>query len=193
VVFVAPSRYENPPLSIYQGGGVFQTMTVDPESNEAAGLAKANKKLLKAFGLTEGVAHAEFIRRSDDGKLHFLEVAARVGGAGIDQLVEAAYGVNPWEEWARNVVLRLQGKAYELPPTRADHAGLIVCLSRHAQPDMSAFDGEEVFWRLEKPHHVGVVLRSPSRGGLVDLVADYRERFARDFLATQPPLEKASD
>ncbi|MDX1741413.1 MAG: ATP-grasp domain-containing protein, partial [Rhodothermales bacterium] len=104
VVFVAPSRYQNPPLSIYQGGGVFQTTTVDLESKEASGLAKANKRLLKAFGLTDGVAHAEFIRGSEDGKLYFLEVAARVGGAGIDQLVEAAYGVNMWEEWARNVV-----------------------------------------------------------------------------------------
>ena len=64
-VFVAPSRYENPPLSIYQGGGVFQTTTVDPDSDEASGLAKANKRLLKAFGLTEGVAHAEFIRGHD--------------------------------------------------------------------------------------------------------------------------------
>jgi biotin carboxylase len=192
IVFVAASRYENPPLSVYQGGGVFQTTTVDPSSHEAADLARANKRLLKAFGLTDGVAHAEFIR-SANGKFHFLEVAARVGGAGIDQLVEAAYGINLWEEWARNVVMPLRGLTYSLPETRSDCAGLIVCLSRLEHPDMAAFDGEEVFWRLVKPHHAGIVLRSSSRERLMELVAEYRERFAREFLATEPPLEKASD
>ena len=193
VVFVAPSQYQNPPLNIYQGGGVFQTTTVEPSSDLARDLAKANKRLLKAFGLKEGVAHAEFIRRSEDGKLYFLEVAARVGGAGIDQLVEAAYGVNLWQEWARNVVQPLTGSPYTLPETRADHAGLVVCLSRTEHPDMTPFDGEEVFWRMEKPHHAGLVLRSSSRRRLDDLLTSYRERFAQEFLATQPPLDKASD
>ncbi len=193
VVFSAPSRYETPPLNIYQGGGVFQTTTVDRESKEAAGLAKLNKRLLKAFGLKDGVAHAEFIKRHDDGKLYFLEVAARVGGAGIDQLVEAAYGINLWEEWARNVVLPLRGETYALPEERSGYAGLIVCLSKVEHPDMSMFGGGEVFWRLEKPHHAGVVIRSSSRDQLEGLLSEYRERFAREFLATQPPLEKADD
>lgn len=192
VVAAVPSRYESPPLNVYQQGGVFQTTTVDPESDRYSELVKVNMRLLRAFGLDEGVAHAEFIL-GDDDKLYFLEVAARVGGAGIDKLVEAAVGVNLWAEWARLVTLPLRGESYQLPHLRSDHAGLLACLSRDEAPDMSLFQDDEVYWVLEKPHHAGLALRSESRQRLFRLLADYRQRFARQFLATEPPLEKAPD
>ncbi|MDX1429557.1 MAG: hypothetical protein R3282_04680, partial [Rhodothermales bacterium] len=192
VLVSVPSRYETPPLNVYQQGGVFQTTTVDPESDRHMELTRVNARLLRSFGLAEGVAHAEFIQ-GDDDKLYFLEVASRVGGAGIDKLVEAAVGVNLWSEWARLVALPLQGKTYELPELRSDQAGLLVCLSREEHPDLSEFQDEEVYWVLDKPHHAGLVLRSSSRKRLFRLLADYRERFARQFLATQPPLETAPD
>jgi len=37
-------------------------------------------------------------------------VAARVGGAGIDRLVEHASNVNPWVEWARVELAALRGE-----------------------------------------------------------------------------------
>ena len=60
-----------------------------------------NEKTMTAFGLLRGVAHSEFIRGRDDGKLYFLETSARVGGAHIVDLIEAATGVNMWAEWAK--------------------------------------------------------------------------------------------
>ena len=53
-----------------------------------------------ALGLVRGVSHTEFIR-GDDGQWYFLETAARVGGAHIVELVEAATGMNLWAEWAK--------------------------------------------------------------------------------------------
>ncbi len=192
-VFAVPSRYETPPLNVYQHGGVFQTTTTDPDGQHSTELLKVNTRLMRAFGLREGVGHAEFIRSRRDGKLYFLEVAARVGGAGIDKLVEAASGINLWEEWAKLVTSPLIGETYALPNMRTDHAGLLVCLSRDEHPDLSDFNDPEVYWRLDKKHHAGLVLRSESRKRLFHLLADYRERFGRQFLTTEPPLEKAPD
>ena len=56
---------------------------------------------MKAFGLVRGVSHSEFIRGREDGKLYFLETSARVGGAHIVDLIEAATGINMWAEWAK--------------------------------------------------------------------------------------------
>ncbi len=192
-VFAAPSRYETPPLNVYQHGGVFQTTTTDPEDKNSAELLKVNARLMRAFGLREGVGHAEFIRSRSDGQLYFLEVAARVGGAGIDKLVEAAFGVNLWEEWARLVIAPLKGETYALPEVRNEHAGLLVCLSRDERPDLSEFNDPEVYWHLQKKHHAGLVLRSSSRKRLFHLLADYRERFGRQFLTSEPPLAQAPD
>ena len=50
--------------------------------------------------MVRGVSHSEFIQ-GRDGKLYFLETAARVGGAHIADLVEAATGINLWAEWAK--------------------------------------------------------------------------------------------
>jgi hypothetical protein len=41
--------------------------------------------------MKQGVTHAEFIR-GVDGELYFLEIAARVGGANIAEMIEAATG-----------------------------------------------------------------------------------------------------
>ena len=51
--------------------------------------------------MTNGVTHSEFIRANADGKIYFLETAARVGGAYIADVVQHARNLNPWVEWAR--------------------------------------------------------------------------------------------
>ena len=56
---------------------------------------------MSAFGLVRGVAHTEFIKSHNDGQFYFLETAARVGGANIAEMVEAATGINLWSEWAK--------------------------------------------------------------------------------------------
>jgi biotin carboxylase len=88
---------------------------------------------LQAFGLQQGVAHTEFLR-GEDGRYYFVETAARVGGANIEQLVEAASGVNLWAEWAKLEATAVRGQPYPLPTDAGRYAGLLVCLARRNIP-----------------------------------------------------------
>src|SRR5262245_57978560 len=101
VLFSMAHKYAQPPLSVYAGGGVFITRSLDRNSNVAKALVRLNKKVLKAMGLVRGATHSEYIKSLSDGQLYFLENAARVGGANIAECVEYATGVNLWREWAR--------------------------------------------------------------------------------------------
>ncbi len=189
VAFRAVSQYGQPPLEVYHGGGVFVTKTVPPASKEFRALEKHNRQLLQAFGMVRGATHAEFIRSRRDGSYRFIEVAARVGGANIDLLVEHATGVNLWAEWARVEVASARGEAYGVTPDRSLHTGLVVCLARDEFPDLDRFDAPEIAWKLHKKHHAGLIVATPDVERREALVERYASEFARDFLAVAPPLE----
>ena len=65
------------------------------------------------------VAHRVHPRRRRP--VYFLETSARVGGAHIAELVEAATGMNLWAEWAK--VELAGGNAYAPPPLRPTTPG----------------------------------------------------------------------
>jgi hypothetical protein len=136
-----------------------------------------------------GVTHAEYLRAHDDGRFYFIEIAARVGGAYIADVVEAATGVNLWREWAK---IEIAGgkEPYELPEHRRDYAGVILSLARQAEPNTSAYLDPEIHLRVKKHHHAGFVLKSAKAGRIAELLDSYVLRFRDDFLATQPIPEK---
>jgi hypothetical protein len=107
-------------------------------------------------------------------------------------MVQAGTGIDLWAEWARTEIAGEDG-AYELPPVRDDHAGLLISLARDEWPDTSTFDDAEVVWRLKKRHHVGLVVRSPAPERVDELLALYLERIRRDFHAVAPPQDKPTD
>ncbi|RIK44755.1 MAG: ATPase [Chloroflexi bacterium] len=191
VQFAAVSRYGLPPMTVYHGGGVFVTGTIPYGSEEDRALQTANRAVITALGMKRGVTHAEFIRSQEEGRFYFLEIAARVGGAGIDLMVEHATGANLWAEWARLEVAAVRSQRYELPPLRQQYAALIVSLARQEWPDTSAYAHPEVVWRLSKKHHVGLILASPDHEQIQALIGDYVPRIAADFTASAPPLEQA--
>jgi biotin carboxylase len=189
VVFANVSKYGKPPMNVAQGGGVFTTFTVPRGSEEDAGLRQINSDLIAALGLVRGVAHAEFIRAHADGEFYFLECAARVGGAYINEMVEAAAGINLWREWARIEIAGAHG-SYHLPPVREEYAGVILSLARQEWPDTSGYNDPEVFLRIKKHHHAGLILRSGEPGRVPALLESYAQRFAEEFTAVEPPREK---
>src|SRR5216684_3098544 len=189
VVFANVSKYGKPPMNVAQGGGVFTTFTVARGSEDDSGLRQINRDLITALGLVRGVAHAEFIKANADGHFYFLECAARVGGAYINEMVEAATGINLWREWARIEVACGNG-SYRLPPLREEYAGVILSLARQENPDTSGYDDPEVFLRIKKHHHAGLILRSTNPERVRALLESYSQRFADEFLAVQPPREK---
>ena len=190
VVFSVAHQYGRPPMQVMHEGGVFTTRTVDRNGDDWKKLTELNAKLTPALGMVRGVTHAEYIRAHADGRIYFLEIAARVGGAFIADLVETATGINLWREWARLEVADLRGQKYVCPEARADYAGSVLCLAKTAEPDTSTFNAPEVVVRLKKHHHAGLIVRSPQAPRVAQLLDEYSLAFAEKFMAKMPPPPK---
>jgi biotin carboxylase len=190
VVFSSVHRYGRPPMQVMHEGGVFTTRTLDRASRDAKGLTGLNADLAPSLGMKRGITHAEYIRAHGDGRYYFLEIAARVGGAFISDLVEVATGINLWREWARIEVAHLRKEKYVLPAVREDYAGSVLCLAQTAEPDTSDFNAPEIVVRLKKHHHAGLIVRSAKPERVEQLLEEYNGAFARQFLATMPAPEK---
>ncbi len=191
LLFSVASKYGRPPMEVSHTGDVFTTRTLANGSEEEKELRALNQQVLKAFGMVRGVSHSEFIR-AQDGKLYFLETSARVGGAHISDLVDAATGINLWAEWAKVEIAG--GKSpYHVPSSRNDFAGLLISLARQERPDTSAYSDPEIVWRMnDKPFHVGLIVRSPDSQRVEQLIREYVPRFHQDFFASAPPKDKPS-
>jgi biotin carboxylase len=187
VVFMECHRNGRPPWDVTHGGGAFSTFTVERGSADEAALRATTEKLLTRFGLLRGTAHVEFIK-GRDGVVYFLEAGARIGGAHVADVVEAATGINLWREWAE-IEIDKGERPYVLPPARAEYAGLVQCLARQEKPDLSAYDDPEVVLHTGDAHHAGVVVRASSPERVRALLERYAERFADDFLAQLPHYE----
>jgi len=190
VVFAVAHQYGRPPMQVMHEGGVFTTRTVDRASSDWADLTALNARLAPALGMVRGVTHGEYIKAHADGQFYFLEIAARVGGAFIADLVQASTGVNLWREWARLEVMNLRGESYTLPVNHESYAGSVLCLARTDEPDISGFDAPEIVYRIKKHHHAGLIVRSDSSERVRELLEEYSNEFARRFLASLPPPDK---
>ncbi|MBS0656843.1 MAG: ATPase [Verrucomicrobia bacterium] len=189
VVFAIACRYGAPPMQVAHGGGIFSSRVLEYGSDDEQKLLAANATVLQAMGHVRGASHTEFIK-SADGTFHFLETSARVGGANIMDLVEAASGLNLWAEWAK---VETQEAAYRLPAVRRDYAGLLVSLARQEWPDLQAFDDPEVVLRIPKKYHVGLVWKSDSVARVEELQRKYIEKVQADYHASAPLPAKATE
>ena len=189
VVFAGANRYGRPPMEITHQGGVFISHTLKHGSDDQRELFKINCKLLASLGLLRGASHAEFIKSAADGQFYFLEVAARVGGAYIPEVLEAASGINLWREWAKIEIARGE-YPYEVEPTHKEYAGIALSLARQEYPDTAAYTDPEIVYRVKKRYHVGLVVRSPKLERIEVLLDEYARRFTADFSAVVPPPER---
>ena len=191
VVFAIASGYGRPPMEVSHGGGIFTTRILERESEDALQLVAENRRVMAALGMVRGVSHTEFIKAKADGRIYFLETSARVGGAHIAELVEAATGVNLWAEWAKVEVAGGDG-GYRAPAANRDYAALLISLARQQHPDTSGYNDSEIVWRLVQNHHAGLILKSPSAARIRELLSAYERRFTEDFYAYEPPRDKPS-
>jgi len=188
LLFCNVSRYGAPPMDVTHQGGVFTTRTVSPEDPRTKPLCELNWRVLEAFGLVWGVSHSEFIV-AENGTAYFLETSARVGGANIAELIEAATGVNLWREWAK---LELAGEegSYSPPQPKRDAAGLLISLAREEWPSTEEFRDPEIVWRMRKPWHVGMIVRSSEHARVEELLRRYSDRVQQMYTAFQPPPDR---
>jgi hypothetical protein len=218
IVFAGVNKYGRPPLQVAHGGGAYISQTIPHDAPDRKKLLEINRRLIKAMQMETGATHAEFIKSDADDDFYFLEIAARVGGAYIADVLEAASGINLWREWAKMEILSVpgansspsgrgqgegsrrksrlatgSGRQRSLKPRlkpRKEHAGIILSLARQEWPDTSAYDDPEVVYRAKKKHHAGLIVRSKSHERVTQLLNDYSERFQNDFIAVLPPLER---
>ena len=188
VLFSRAHRYGVPPFDVWNHGGVFSSQSLSTSDKLSKDLLKLNEKMVEAMGLVRGVTHTEFIQ-GQDGELYFLEKAARVGGANIDKLVKAASGIDLWREWARLELANLNKESYKVPKAEKDNAGLLVCLSKDENPDLSSFDAPEVIWKEGKDYHAAILLKAKSSERINELVTEYKSRLQGQVLAVAPPTE----
>jgi hypothetical protein len=191
VLFAEAHRCGKPPFNVAHGGGIFTTATVPRGSEDEKALLALNEKVLTSFGLVRGASHTEFIKGRQDGKFYLLETAARVGGAHIAEVCEAASGINLWEEWA-NIEVTRGKEPYSLPARRQEYGGVLLTLARQERPDLSGYNDPEVFYRAPEKNHAGLVVRSPSHARVLELLESYQARFMNDFFASMPAAEKPS-
>jgi biotin carboxylase len=189
VAFAGVNKYGRPPLQVAHGGGAYISQTIPHDSVEKKKLQEINRRLIKAMGMQSGATHAEFIKSEADGDFYFLEIASRVGGAYIADVLEAASGINLWREWAKLEVTDSKAKP-QLKP-RKEHAGIILSLARQEFPDTGAYDDPEIVYRAKKKNHAGLIVRSKSHARVAELLDEYGRRFIDDFIAVLPPLERA--
>lgn len=189
VKFAEAHAYGAPPLDVSHGGGVFTTRTLQREAAESLQLKQINQELMQVLGLLRGVTHAEFLKAHATGRIYFLEIAARVGGAYIADVIEAATGINLWREWAK-LEVGAGRVPYILPQAQQNYAGVVLSLARQEEPDTSSYNDPEVSYRVKKYHHAGFILKSQREERVRELLDSYAERFLVDFLAMQPVPDK---
>ncbi len=189
IAFVSAQKYGAPPMQVYQGGGVFNSRILPRDSEDVKTLKALNKQVITTLGMQNGVTHAEFIKAHADGRIYFLEVAARVGGAFISDMIEKATGINLYREWCKLEVAHLRGEDYQLPEVRSDYGGLLVTLAKTEHPDMSAYNVPEVVWKADKPYHAALILVSPDYERIEALLSEYTPRFVQEFTATATPMD----
>jgi biotin carboxylase len=189
MVYAVSSGYGTPPLEVTHGGGIFTTRLLERDSETDRALRWMNEKVLRSFALKNGVSHTEFIRAHEDGTFYFLETSARVGGAHISDLVEAATGINLWVEWAKIEVAAACSLPYSPPAPHGDYAGLLVSLARQEWPDLSPFNEPEVVWRMHKRYHVGLIVKSSDYDRIGQLLNDFTNRVRSDYHASAPAKE----
>jgi hypothetical protein len=191
VIFTQVSQYLSTPFEVAHGGGVFRSVTVEYQSEDALQLEKFNKDLLKAFGLNYSASHTEFIKCREDGKFYFLETASRVGGANLAEMVEAATSINLWREWAIIETAMAKNEKYTLPEVKNQYAGIVISLARQQWPNMDQFQEKEIYWKMNEEYHIGMIVQSEDRNRVLALLDQYSTIIQNEYHASAPSPDKS--
>jgi biotin carboxylase len=192
VVACGVSQYGTTPFKVSHHGGVFTSSIVPYRSKERKQLEVMNRALLMAFEYDRGVAHAEFLQCEKTGEFYLLEVACRVGGAYIANVLEYACNFNLWREWAK-LEIATDETPYKLPKLRKEFAGVTLALANSEEPDVSAYVDDEIVYTIKKPRHVGFIFHSKKQERIDELLSVYSQRITADFLTIAPVKERHDD
>ncbi len=162
VIFSGASRYGRPPLDVAQGGGVF----IDPHARlRLAGIQRADAAQRRAAPRARPRARRG-ARRVHQGR-------RRTASSTFSKSPRASAALTSRRLWrprpattsgasgrASRWRARAASRVGRLEPRR-EYGGIALSLARQERPDTSAYDDPEIVFRVDKPHHVGLVVRSP--------------------------------
>ena len=97
--------------------------------------------------------------------------------------------MNLWAEWAKLETAE-DVNTYQPKPLREEYAGLMVSLAKQQWPDLSSYNDPEIYWKIKKEFHAGLVVRSTDFKRIESLLNSYTDRFYADFFTSAPPKEK---
>lgn len=182
VQFAVAHRYGTPILDLHTVGGVYTTRGLKRGTSDEVALQEINRRVIEGLGLVEGVTHIEYIKSAADGRFYFLEASARVGAGMIEDMVEAASGLNLWAEWAKIEVAQHR-EPYRMPEPKQGYAGVAICMTAVEHPDVSGYAAPGVRPLEPKPYHAGVLIHSDDADQVEAKVTQYAQRLEQDFLA----------
>ena len=191
-IFTRCSKYLDTPFEVAHHGGIFRTMTLATDADDHYKLTALNQQLMLAFGMQYSASHSEYIKQKDSGDFYFLETSSRVGGAHIAEMIQAASQINLWQEWAQIETCVFLNQQYQLPAQSDLCAGAIISLSKFQHPDTTSFSDDEIWWRMEKDHHIGFILQSDDQQRIEKLLEVYAKRIAEEFHASIPAPKKSA-
>lgn len=187
MVFSNFSRYLNPPFEVTHHGGVFCTVNVGRRSKDAEELTKLNRRVMHSFGIQNGVSHSEYIK-GEDGQFYFLETSSRMAGAHIPEMIEAATGINFWQQWAKLETAALNGFKFIPPIPERHYAGLIIALTKDSKSGLDFPGKPELYKELNIEHHIGLIFRA-SKPEILAMKLNEAINYIKENLMTFIPPE----
>ena len=161
-------------MEVSHGGGVFTTRILERDGDDARMLLEMNRLLLTSFGLKDGVSHTEFIRAHHDERDSTFSKPRPASEARIFQIwSRQLYECEPLGRVGQDRNGLSRTSVLAAPQPRNDYAALLVSLSRQESPDTSAYNDEEIVWRMDRKHHVGLIVRSSSSDRIRQLLDSY--------------------
>ncbi|MFE5219360.1 MULTISPECIES: ATP-grasp domain-containing protein [unclassified Streptomyces] len=100
VIFEAISEYSATILDNIGSGPLGSVAHAGTQNPKHLDMMAQNRKIIRSFGLSTGVAHTEFYLQ-DDGTIVFGETAARMAGAWNTMIYSGAFGMELAYEWVR--------------------------------------------------------------------------------------------
>jgi hypothetical protein len=67
---------------------------------------------------------------------------------------------------------------------------LLISLAKQEWPNTDEFADPEIVWRMKKPWHVGMILKSPNPARIEELLTRYSDRVQKMYTAVQPPPDR---
>ncbi len=122
--FLSVSQYFKPRLALWTEGGLNGTYILPESRNRELyeEVLAIHRRLNPAVGIRHGATHLELIQDSVTGRFVLTDLASRLGGGAISEMVGAYCGVDLRRLWAQELI---GGKRIDITSPADDYVGML--------------------------------------------------------------------